>query len=228
MSCWVTVLLKIIPPEFIVLLNTYFSISGTIRTRVDQPVGGFTCWVPVSVFLVNELTNLLAEFPFQSSLTEKCLLTAYFSYQLSRCLAECPFQHAKRIFLYSCLAECPFQSRSFKRSACRQHISVAWNVMSCWIPVSADTVHLSLYWGSSNNPRLCLKVMNLFSWRGFVKMSASWSSVPTLSNSMWPLSTWSLMKWCLTSMCFVLACGIGFCVIAIALVLSQKMGDFFS
>ena len=114
MPCWVTVLLKIIPPEFIVLLNSYFSITGTIRTRVDQPVGGFTCWVPVSVFLVNELTNLLAEFPFQSSLTEKCLLTAYFSCQLSRCLAECPFQHAKRIFLYSCLAEFPFQSRSLR------------------------------------------------------------------------------------------------------------------
>ena len=125
MPCWVTVLLKIIPPEFIVLLNTCFSILVTIRTRVDQPVGGFTCWVPVSVFLVNELTKLLAEFPFQSSLAEKCLLIAYFSCQLSRCLAECPFQHAKRIFLYSCLAECPFKSRSFKRRACRQHISVA-------------------------------------------------------------------------------------------------------
>ncbi len=226
-SCWVTVLLKIVPPKFIVLLNTCFSIPVTIWTRVDQSVGVFTCWVPVSVFLVKELTIYLLNSRF-SQVSEKCLLTAYSSCQLIKCLAECPFQHAKRIFLYFCLAECPFQSRSFKRSACRQHISVAWSVMSCWIPVSADIVHLSLYWGSSNNPRLCLKVMNLFSWRGFVKMSASWSSVPTLSNSMWPLSTWSLMKWCLTSMCFVLECRIGLCVIAIALVLSQKMGVFFS
>ena len=79
--------------------------------------------------LVKGLTILLAEFPFQSSLSEKCLLTAYFSCQLTKCLAECPFQHAKCIFLYFCLAEFPFQSRSL-REVLAEHI---FQLLKCYV-----------------------------------------------------------------------------------------------
>ena len=51
-----------------------------------------------------------------------------------------------------------------------------------------------------------LSLQNLFLSRGLVKISASWSSVPTLSMQMSPFCWWSLMKWWRTSICFVLEC----------------------
>ena len=40
-----------------------------------------------------------------------------------------------------------------------------------------------------------LSLQNLFSSNGLVNISASWSSVPTLSMQMSPFCWWSLMKW---------------------------------
>jgi len=59
---------------------------------------------------------------------------------------------------------------------------------------------------------------------GFVKMSASWFSVLTCSNTTSPFSTWSRRKWCRISICLVRECNTGFLVRLMALVLSQKMG----
>ena len=69
-----------------------------------------------------------------------------------------------------------------------------------------------------------LSLQNLFSSSGLVNMSASWSSVPTLSMQMSPFCWWSLMKWWRTSMCFVLACWTGLLVCLIALSLSRRNG----
>ena len=69
-----------------------------------------------------------------------------------------------------------------------------------------------------------LSLQNLFSSSGLVKISASWSSMPTLSMQMSPFCWWSLMKWWRTSMCFVLACWTGLLVNLIALSLSHSNG----
>ena len=69
-----------------------------------------------------------------------------------------------------------------------------------------------------------LSLQNLFSSSGLVKISASWSSVPTLSMHISPFCWWSLMKWCLMSMCLVLECWTGLLVILIALSLSHSNG----
>ena len=71
-----------------------------------------------------------------------------------------------------------------------------------------------------------LSLQNLLSSSGFVKISASWSSVPTLSMDMSPFCWWSLIKWCLTSMCLVLECWTGLFVILIALSLSHSNGTW--
>ena len=72
---------------------------------------------------------------------------------------------------------------------------------------------------------LFLSLQNLFSSNGLVDMSASWSSVPTLSMQMSPFCWWSLMKWWRTSMCFVLA-WTRLLVSLIALSLSHSNGTF--
>ena len=71
-----------------------------------------------------------------------------------------------------------------------------------------------------------LSLQNLFSSNGLVNISASWSSVPTLSMQISPFYWWSLMKWWRTSMCFVLACWIGLLLNLIALSLSHSNGTF--
>ena len=67
-----------------------------------------------------------------------------------------------------------------------------------------------------------LSLQNFFSSSGLVKISASWSSVPTLSMHMSCFCWWSLMKWWQTSMCFVLACWTGLFDNLIALSLSHS------
>ena len=69
-----------------------------------------------------------------------------------------------------------------------------------------------------------LSLQNLFSSSGLVKISASWSSVPTVLIQMFPFCWWSLIKWWRTSMCFVLACWTRFLVSLIALSLSHSNG----
>ena len=71
-----------------------------------------------------------------------------------------------------------------------------------------------------------LSLQNLFSSSDLVNMSASWSSVPTLSMQMSPFCWWSLMKWWWTSMFFVLAWWTGLLVSLIALSLSHSNGTF--
>ena len=67
-----------------------------------------------------------------------------------------------------------------------------------------------------------LSLQNLFSSSGLVNMSASWSSVSTLSMQMSPFCWWSLMKWWRTSICFVLECWTGLLVSFTALSLSHS------
>ena len=69
-----------------------------------------------------------------------------------------------------------------------------------------------------------LSLQNLFSSSGLVKMSASWSSVPTLSMQMSPFCWWSLMKWLRTSICFVLECWTRLLVSFMTLSLSYSNG----
>ena len=69
-----------------------------------------------------------------------------------------------------------------------------------------------------------LSLQNLFSSSGLVNISASWSSVPTLSIQMSPFCWWSLMKWWRTSICFVLECWTGLLVSLTALSLSHSNG----
>ena len=69
-----------------------------------------------------------------------------------------------------------------------------------------------------------VSLQNLFSSSGLVKISASWSSVPTLSMQMSPFCWWSLMKWWQTSICFVLECWTGLLVSFTTLSLSHSNG----
>ena len=71
-----------------------------------------------------------------------------------------------------------------------------------------------------------LSLQNLFSSSVLVKISASWSAVPTLSIQMSPFCWWSLMKWWRTLICLVLACWTGLLVSLIALSLSHSNGTF--
>ena len=73
-----------------------------------------------------------------------------------------------------------------------------------------------------------LSLQNHFSSNGLVNISASWSSVPTLSMQISPFCWWSLMKWWRTSMCFVLACWTELLVNLIALSLSHSNGTFWT
>ena len=67
-----------------------------------------------------------------------------------------------------------------------------------------------------------LSLQNLFSSSGLVKISVSWSSVPTLSIQMSPFYWWSLMKWWLTSIWFVFECWTGLLVSFTTLSLSHS------
>ena len=69
-----------------------------------------------------------------------------------------------------------------------------------------------------------LSLQNLFSSNGLVKISASWSSMPTLSIQMSHFCWWSLMKWWQTSMCFVLECWTELLVSFTTLLLSHSNG----
>jgi hypothetical protein len=69
-----------------------------------------------------------------------------------------------------------------------------------------------------------LSLQNLFSSSGLVNISASWSSLSTLSINMSPFYWWSLLKWWQISMCFVLACWTELLVSLIALSLSHSNG----
>ena len=74
-----------------------------------------------------------------------------------------------------------------------------------------------------NSPKRKLK---RFSSSGFVNKSASWRSVPMKYISIFPFSTWSRRKWYLISICFDLEWSTGLFEMAIAFVLSQKIGVF--
>ena len=69
-----------------------------------------------------------------------------------------------------------------------------------------------------------LSLQNLLSSSGLVKISTSWSSVPTLSIQISPFCWWSLMQWWQTSIYFVLECWIGLLVSFTALSLSHSNG----
>ena len=69
-----------------------------------------------------------------------------------------------------------------------------------------------------------LSLQNLFSSSGLVKISASWSSVPTFSMQISPFCWWSLMKWWQASICFVLWCWTGLLVSFTTLSLSHSNG----
>ena len=69
-----------------------------------------------------------------------------------------------------------------------------------------------------------LSLQNLFSSSGLVNISASWSSVPTISIEMSPFYWWSLMKWWRILTCFVLACWTRLLVSFKALSLSHNNG----
>ena len=69
-----------------------------------------------------------------------------------------------------------------------------------------------------------LSLQNLFSSSDLVNISASWSSVSTLSIEMSPFCWWSLMKWWRTSLCSVLACWTRLLVSFTALSLSHSSG----
>ena len=73
-------------------------------------------------------------------------------------------------------------------------------------------------------PSSLLILQNWSSFKGLVKISASWLRVSTCSMHMSPLSAWSLIKWCLISICLVREYWTGFLVMLMALVLSQKIG----
>ena len=75
-------------------------------------------------------------------------------------------------------------------------------------------------------PNSLNNLVNVDSSSGLVKMSASCFSLGTKCSSTMPFITCSLIKWYLMSMCLVMECCTGFSVIAIALVLSQKIGIF--
>ena len=101
------------------------------------------------------------------------------------------------------------------------------------LPWIARRRGMSYKWGvhqhifeKSNMFNSFLSLQNLFSSSGLVNMSASWSSVPTLSIEISPFCWWSLMKWWQTSMCFVHACWTGLLVSLIALSLSHSNGTF--
>ena len=72
-------------------------------------------------------------------------------------------------------------------------------------------------------PNSLLILQNWSSFKGLVKISASWLRVSICSMQMSQLSAWSLMKWCLILICFVRECWTRFLVILMALVLSQKI-----
>jgi hypothetical protein len=73
-----------------------------------------------------------------------------------------------------------------------------------------------------------LSLQNLFSSSGLVKISVSWSSVPTFYIEMSPFYWWSLVKWWRTFMCFVLACWTGLLVSFMPLLLSHSNGTLLS
>ena len=64
-------------------------------------------------------------------------------------------------------------------------------------------------------------LQNLFSSKGLVKISASWSSIFTWSMRIFPLRKWSRRKWWRIWMCMVFECCTGLYAILIALSLSQ-------
>ena len=82
-------------------------------------------------------------------------------------------------------------------------------------------VHTSF---TSIMPSSLLILQNWSSFKGLVKISASWLKVSTCSIQMSPLSAWSLIKWCLISICLVCECWTWFLVILMAHVFSQKIG----
>ena len=69
-----------------------------------------------------------------------------------------------------------------------------------------------------------LILINLFSLRGFVKISSSWSLMPTNSSIMSPFCAWSLWKWCLISLCLVLECCTRFFEMLMTLILLHLIG----
>ena len=119
-------------------------------------------------------------------------------------------------------------------SRCTKHVLSKYvchaNQLLPWI---ARRRGMSYKWGvhqhifeKSNMFNSFLSLQNLFSSNGLVNISASWSSVPTLSMQISPFYWWSLMKWLRTSMCFVLASWIRLFVNLTALSLSHSNGTF--
>ena len=92
----------------------------------------------------------------------------------------------------------------------KQVLSNGWMTCDSTLPCFARRRGMS-YMGCINTylrSQVCsihsLAYKTFFSSSGLVEISASWSSVPTLSMQMFPFCWWSLMKWWWTSMCFFL------------------------
>ena len=67
-------------------------------------------------------------------------------------------------------------------------------------------------------------LQKVLSSRGFVKISANWSSKRIPQSSISFLATWSLRKWWWISMCLVRECWTGLLAILTTLSLSQRSG----
>ena len=94
------------------------------------------------------------------------------------------------------------------------------SICTHWSSFPHCTFEISMIFNS------CLRVQNLVSSKGLVKISASWASVLTWHNWISFFSTWSLRKWCLTSMCLDLWCWTRLLANLIALSLSQRRGTW--
>ena len=97
------------------------------------------------------------------------------------------------------------------------HISYRFNLHKGSTIMNVHTSFTSIM------PNSLLILQNWSSFKGLVKISASWLRVSTCSMQMSPLSACSLIKWCLISICLVHEYWTRFLVILMALVLSQKI-----
>ena len=88
---------------------------------------------------------------------------------------------------------------SLAKNVCHARQLLPWLLEGVACHISGGRINT--YLRKSNMFNSFLSLQNLFSSSGLVNMSASWSSVPTLSIAMSPFIWWSLMKWCLMSMC---------------------------
>ena len=76
----------------------------------------------------------------------------------------------------------------------------------------------------SNTLSSLCNLMKVLSSKGFVKISANYSSDLNQVRVISPLASWSRKKWCRISMCLVRECWTGFLPSFTALSLSQRRG----